>query len=129
MCLSLVILVPQGWPLPPSTAVWVLTSTSGASPMTNAARKEPYQGLADAIASIPRPRTPLCASAMQQEFEGNGVASSGARQAESGTQLPAVKSEVESGAAQAGVSGGSAGACRAGPVERAQLGTGQRFEA
>lgn len=29
----------QGWPLPPSTEVWVLTSTSGASPMTNADRK------------------------------------------------------------------------------------------
>ena len=37
------LLLLQGWPLPCSTAVWVLTSTSGASPMTNAARIAPYQ--------------------------------------------------------------------------------------
>lgn len=121
---------PEGWPLPPSTAVWVLTSTSGASPMTNAARKEPYQALADTITSIPRQRTPVCASAAQRGAAGNGVASSSAAlKAESGTPLPAVTSEVESETAQASVSSGSDGTWEVSPVEKARLGARQRLEA
>mmetsp|Transcript_15363 Transcript_15363/g.46373 ORF Transcript_15363/g.46373 Transcript_15363/m.46373 type:complete len:342 (+) Transcript_15363:122-1147(+) len=44
---------PEGWPLPGSTEVWVLTTTSGAAPMTVAERTAPYQRLADRLACIP----------------------------------------------------------------------------
>jgi hypothetical protein len=50
---SSAMLLLQGWPLPRSTAVWVLTSTSGASPMTNAARTAPYQVPARAWPGMP----------------------------------------------------------------------------
>lgn len=43
----------QGWPLPASTEVWVLTTTSGAAPMTVAQRTAPYQRLAERLALVP----------------------------------------------------------------------------
>ena len=34
---------PEGWPLPPRTQVWLLTSSSGAAALTNEAREAPYR--------------------------------------------------------------------------------------
>jgi TDG/mug DNA glycosylase family protein len=46
------------WPFPrDKTQAWVLTSTSGASALTNEARIEPYQQLSDALSHIPWPMT------------------------------------------------------------------------
>eukprot|EP00198_Chlamydomonas_reinhardtii_P014066 XP_001703403.1 predicted protein [Chlamydomonas reinhardtii] len=47
--------LPPGWPLPPSTEVWVCTSTSGAAPMTREAREQPYVQLAERLAQLPWP--------------------------------------------------------------------------
>ncbi len=47
--------VPQGWPLPAETEVWVMTSTSGAAAMTTVARFAPYQELAERFRQIPWP--------------------------------------------------------------------------
>jgi hypothetical protein len=57
--------LPPGWPLPPATEVWVLTSTSGASALTNEARAAPYRQLAARLAEIPWPRrvAPACVAA------------------------------------------------------------------
>ena len=49
----------QGWPLPGSTAVWVLPSTSGAAPMTVEERVGPYRQLAEELQQVPWPRQPL----------------------------------------------------------------------
>ncbi len=46
----------QGWPLPASTDVWVMTSTSGASPMTNEQRFATWQALAEHLEGLPWPR-------------------------------------------------------------------------
>ncbi|PSC69966.1 uracil-dna glycosylase superfamily [Micractinium conductrix] len=48
--------LPDGWPLPLSTEVWVMTSTSGAAPMTREARLAPWQALADRLAQDAWPR-------------------------------------------------------------------------
>jgi len=48
---------PMGWPFREDTAVWVLTSTSGASALTNAQRLAPYARLSEALADIPWPLT------------------------------------------------------------------------
>lgn len=49
--------LPPGWALPTDrTEVWVLTSTSGAAPMSNADRERPYQQLAERLAQVPWPR-------------------------------------------------------------------------
>lgn len=49
--------LPPGWPLPPDACeVWVLTSTSGAAPMSNADRAAPYERLAARLAALPWPR-------------------------------------------------------------------------
>jgi TDG/mug DNA glycosylase family protein len=51
-------MLPPGWPLPVDrTEVWVLTSTSGAAPMSNADRERPYQQLAHRLAEVPWPRS------------------------------------------------------------------------
>lgn len=47
---------PPGWPLPDTTEVWVLTSTSGASALTNAAREAPYIALSQRLSDISWPR-------------------------------------------------------------------------
>jgi TDG/mug DNA glycosylase family protein len=53
-------MLPSGWPLPVDrTEVWVLTSTSGAAPMSNADRERPYKQLAERLADIPWPRSNL----------------------------------------------------------------------
>eukprot|EP00955_Chlamydomonas_euryale_P068446 360121-Chlamydomonas_euryale.AAC.24 len=54
--------LPPGWPLPPSTEVWVCPSTSGAAPMSNQAREAPYQALAQRVLQEPWPRrvSPTC---------------------------------------------------------------------
>ena len=50
----------QGWPLPDSTEVWVMTSTSGASPMTTEARMAPWHKLSNQLAQLPWPRMIVC---------------------------------------------------------------------
>ena len=47
-----------GWPFPSTTEVWVLTSTSGASALTNEARIKPYADLAAALQDVPWPLPP-----------------------------------------------------------------------
>lgn len=61
--LTLQTLTAQGWPLPATTEVWVLTSTSGAAPMTVEQRMRPYQQLADRLSDLPlgSQSTPRCA--------------------------------------------------------------------
>lgn len=56
--------LPPGWPLPAATEVWVLTSTSGASALTNEQRAAPYLALASRLREIPWPRgvRPACAA-------------------------------------------------------------------
>ena len=44
---------PPGWPLPPSTLVFVLTSSSGRAAMTNAERLAPYVALSKLLQDIP----------------------------------------------------------------------------
>lgn len=58
---------PQDWPFPEATEVWVLTSTSGAAPMTVEQRKRPYQQLAERLASLPlgSRQTPCCDSGLK----------------------------------------------------------------
>ena len=46
----------QGWPLPANADVWVMTSTSGASPMTNEQRFATWQALAEHLEALPWPR-------------------------------------------------------------------------
>ncbi|KAL4858944.1 hypothetical protein ACK3TF_001313 [Chlorella vulgaris] len=48
--------LPAGWPLPLHTEVWVLTSTSGAAPMTREQRIAPWQALAQRLAAEAWPR-------------------------------------------------------------------------
>jgi TDG/mug DNA glycosylase family protein len=56
-------MLPPGWPLPVDrTEVWVLTSTSGAAPMSNADRERPYQQLAERLAQVPWPRSDIVVS-------------------------------------------------------------------
>lgn len=53
-------MLPPGWPLPVDrTEVWVLTSTSGAAPMSTADRERPYRQLAEKLAEIPWPRSDM----------------------------------------------------------------------
>jgi TDG/mug DNA glycosylase family protein len=53
-------MLPAGWPLPVDrTEVWVLTSTSGAAPMSNADRERPYKHLAERLAGITWPRSDI----------------------------------------------------------------------
>lgn len=47
---------PRGLPFGPSTEIWVLTSTSGAAPMTNEEREAPWRQLAARLAREPWPR-------------------------------------------------------------------------
>ena len=49
-------LLPEGWPLPASSQVWVLPSTSGACPLSNEAREGPWARLAQELAQQPWPR-------------------------------------------------------------------------
>lgn len=46
---------PRDWPFGKDTQVWVLTSTSGASALTNEARTAPYAALSQELAKIPWP--------------------------------------------------------------------------
>ncbi|EFN55236.1 hypothetical protein CHLNCDRAFT_134530 [Chlorella variabilis] len=48
--------LPEGWPLPLDTEVWVMTSTSGAAPMTRQQRLAPWQALAERLRQEPWPR-------------------------------------------------------------------------
>lgn len=52
----------MGWPLPASTEVWVLTSTSGAAAMRLEEREAPYAALARRLQQVPWPRgvVPAC---------------------------------------------------------------------
>jgi TDG/mug DNA glycosylase family protein len=53
-------MLPPGWPLPVGkTEVWVLTSTSGAAPMSNADRERPYRQLAERLVQIGWPLSGL----------------------------------------------------------------------
>jgi hypothetical protein len=45
-------LMPPEWPLPASTSVWVLTSSSGRAAMTNEQRLEPYRALAEELRRV-----------------------------------------------------------------------------
>ena len=51
--------LPPRWPLQGSR-VWVLTSTSGASALTNEARLAPYKALAEQLEGVPWPRPLGC---------------------------------------------------------------------
>lgn len=55
----------QGWPFWAETEVWVQSSTSGASPQTNAAREAPWVALAERLRAIPWPRRVTCAAAQE----------------------------------------------------------------
>jgi len=48
---------PPGWPLPASTEVWVLPSSSGRAVMTAEQRQGPYMELGRRLADLPWPRT------------------------------------------------------------------------
>lgn len=50
--------LPQGWPLPPSTEVWVMPSTSGAAAMTKEQRVGPWRQLAERLQREAWPREP-----------------------------------------------------------------------
>ena len=50
--------LPPGWPLPSSTEVWVLTSSSGRAAMTLEARAAPYRELASRLRTL-GPWTPV----------------------------------------------------------------------
>jgi hypothetical protein len=71
--------LPRGWPLPASTEVWVLTSTSGASALTNEQRSAPYQALAARLGQVPWPRDvrPACVAAAAAASDGGAAAESG----------------------------------------------------
>jgi TDG/mug DNA glycosylase family protein len=47
--------LPPGWPLPGSTEVWVLPSSSGRAVMTKQEREEPYVELGRRVADLPWP--------------------------------------------------------------------------
>ena len=51
-------LVPKRWPFPKETQVWVLTSTSGASALTNEARILPYSQLSKELERFSWPMKP-----------------------------------------------------------------------
>ncbi len=51
---------PKGWPLPATSELWVMTSTSGASPMTNEQRFATWRALAAHIELIQHPRAAHC---------------------------------------------------------------------
>eukprot|EP00803_Ostreobium_quekettii_P001391 evm.model.scf_794.2 EVM.evm.TU.scf_794.2 scf_794:37497-41914(+) len=51
--------LPLDWPLPTSTRVWLLPSTSGASALTREQREGPYRQLKELLTSIPWPRTDI----------------------------------------------------------------------
>ncbi|KAL3151326.1 hypothetical protein ABBQ38_013161 [Trebouxia sp. C0009 RCD-2024] len=51
---------PEGWPLPAHTPVWVMTSTSGASPMTTEARMAPWHNLSQHLTQVSWPREVTC---------------------------------------------------------------------
>ena len=92
--------LPPGWPLPPSTEVWVCTSTSGAAPMTREAREQPYVQLAERLAQLPwpLPRQPACAPL------GAAVAA--------GVATGRAAGQVDGGAEAVGAGGGGASADR-----------------
>lgn len=46
----------QGWPLPQSTEVWLLPSTSGASALTNEERGAPFREVSKQIGCLEWPR-------------------------------------------------------------------------
>ncbi len=54
--------LPPDWPFPPSTEVWVCTSTSGAAVLTNEQREAPYRAVSQRLAQVAWPRTdvPRC---------------------------------------------------------------------
>lgn len=58
--------LPAGWPLPDSSEVWVMTSTSGASALSTEDRVRPWRLLAERIRGIPWPRSdaPTCTSSI-----------------------------------------------------------------
>lgn len=47
---------PHGWPLPQDVEVWVCSSTSGASALTNEVREAPWRALADRVKQVEWPR-------------------------------------------------------------------------
>ena len=51
---------PSDWPLPASSELWVMTSTSGASPMTNEERFATWRALAAYIGQLKHPREAQC---------------------------------------------------------------------
>lgn len=46
----------QGWPLPETTEVWLLPSTSGASALTNEQREAPFREISKHIGCLEWPR-------------------------------------------------------------------------
>jgi TDG/mug DNA glycosylase family protein len=52
--------LPEGWPLPASSEVWVCSSTSGASALTKQQREGPWLELAARLAAEPWPRAVAC---------------------------------------------------------------------
>jgi hypothetical protein len=54
--------LPPGWPFPCTTEVWVLSSTSGASALTQEQREGPYERLAARLRQLPWPHAlqPTC---------------------------------------------------------------------
>ena len=59
----------QGWPLPSSSAVWVMPSTSGAAPMTSEARLGPWRELSQSLERIPWPRALICPVTLLDEHQ------------------------------------------------------------
>ena len=57
----------QGWPLPSSTEVWVLPSTSGAAAMTVEERVGPYRDMAARLAAVPWPLSRAKCQSVQTE--------------------------------------------------------------
>ena len=54
--LGLQTVLPQGWPLPPSTQVWVVATTSGAAGLTNEAREQSWRAMWQEVGREPWPR-------------------------------------------------------------------------
>mmetsp|Transcript_30374 Transcript_30374/g.78014 ORF Transcript_30374/g.78014 Transcript_30374/m.78014 type:complete len:149 (+) Transcript_30374:269-715(+) len=52
--------LPEGWPLPSSTEVWVCPSTSGAAAMTNEARAAPFMALGLRLKGVTAATKPAC---------------------------------------------------------------------
>ncbi|GMH40337.1 hypothetical protein BSKO_08241 [Bryopsis sp. KO-2023] len=61
--------LPQGWPFPSETEVWVLPSTSGASALKNEQREGPFREVAAILESIPWPRN-VAAKCAKERVEG-----------------------------------------------------------